>query len=262
MHEVINLLEALFNHIPLSLLEVWGRLGYLIGFALMLCAYGGITFRAGGRWALGSTSQSWNSRALIAAIFTFAIIFLTGYIGSSIVLVPGAQTFESLKDLSVFLCIVLFGYPALLVAPFAYGLSDLVEGVPPAFLGDWLFGYFINPACFWLAHQLIGRDPDFRRARTWGWYALFVLAFMAIEPLLWGYITSPQFTPELAYRSVTPALAHCQSGWPKRRSCTWQGSSAQNMPQRRASGSASSMAKGASSQVIRVVNASAGVTLR
>lgn len=206
MHAVIRMLEALFNQIPLSLLEVWGRLGYLIGFALMLCAYGGLTFRAGGRWALGLTSQSWNSRALLSAIFTFAIIFITGYLGSAIVLVPGAQTFESLKDLSVFLCIVLFGYPALLAAPFAYGLSDLVEGVPPAFLGDWLFGYFINPACFWLAHQLIGRDPDFRRARTWGWYVLFVLAFMAIEPLLWGYVTSPQFTPELAYRSVTPAL--------------------------------------------------------
>jgi PAS domain S-box-containing protein len=200
------MLEALFHQIPLSLLEVWGRLGYLIGFALMLCAYGGLTFRAGGRWALGLTSQSWNSRALLSAIFTFAIIFITGYLGSAIVLVPGAQTFESLKDLSVFLCIVLFGYPALLAAPFAYGLSDLVEGVPPAFLGDWLFGYFINPACFWLAHQLIGRDPDFRRARTWGWYALFVLAFMTIEPLLWGYVTSPQFTPELAYRGVTPAL--------------------------------------------------------
>jgi len=207
MHAVIKMLEALFNQIPLSLLEVWGRLGYLIGFALMLCAYGGVTFRAGGRWALGSTSQCWNSRALIASIFTFTIIFITGYLGSAIVLVPGAQTFESLKDLSVFLCIVLFGYPALLVVPFAYGLSDLVEGVPPAFLGDWLFGYFINPACFWLAHQLIGRDPDFRRARTWGAYALFVLAFMAIEPMLWGYITSSQFTPELAYRGVTPALA-------------------------------------------------------
>ncbi|CAN7702972.1 ATP-binding protein [Pseudoduganella sp. LjRoot289] len=206
MHAVIDLLESLFQQIPLGLLEVWGRLGYLVGFALMLCAYGGITFRPGGHWGLGRTRQSWNSRAMIAAIFTFAIIFITGYLGSAIVLVPGAQTFESLKDLSVFLCIVLFGYPALLAAPFAYGLSDLVEGVPPAFLADWLFGYFINPACFWLAHQLIGRDPDFRRAGTWGWYALFVPVFMAIEPLLWGYITSPQFTPGLAYRSVTPAL--------------------------------------------------------
>ena len=40
-------------------------------------------------------------------------------------------------------------------------LSDLVEGVPPAFLQDWLVGYFINPACFWLAYQarrsLVGR---------------------------------------------------------------------------------------------------------
>ncbi|MES2261543.1 MAG: ATP-binding protein [Pseudomonadota bacterium] len=206
MHAVIKWLESVFLHIPLSLLEVWGRLGYLLGFGLMLCAFGGITFRPGGRWGLGRIRQSWDSQAMISVIFTFAIIFITGYIGSFIVLVPGAQTFESLKDLSVFLCIVLFGYPALIIVPFAYGLSDLVEGVPPAFLADWLFGYFINPACFWVAHQLIGRQPDFRRLRTWHWYVLFVFVFMAIEPQLWGYITSPQFTPELAYRSVTPAL--------------------------------------------------------
>jgi two-component system, sensor histidine kinase and response regulator len=88
--------------------------------------------------------------------------------GPAIVLVPGAQTFESLKDLVVLLCIVLFGYPALITVPFAYGLSDLLEGVPPNFLMDWLPGYFINPACFWVAYQLFGKNPDFRRARTWG----------------------------------------------------------------------------------------------
>lgn len=206
MHAVIKWLEQAFDTIPLSLLEVWGRFGYLVGFALMLCAFGNLSLRTGGHWRLGRQRQTWNTRALVASVITFALIFLTGYIGSFIVLVPGAQTFESLKDLSVFLCIVLFGFPALVVVPFAYGLSDLVEGVPPGFLADWIFGYFINPACFWIAYQLIGRDPDFRRARTWARYLLFVALFMAIEPQLWGYITATQFTPAIAYRTVTPAL--------------------------------------------------------
>jgi signal transduction histidine kinase/DNA-binding response OmpR family regulator len=206
MRAVINWLESVFAGIPLGLLEIWGRLGYLLGFALMLCAYGCFVLGTDGRWGLGRMRQSWNGKALGSAAITFVAIFVSGYIGSFIVLVPGAQTFESLKDLCVFLCVVLFGYPALLAVPFAYGLSDLIEGVPPAFLLDWLPGYFINPACFWLAHQLIGRDPDFRKRAVWARYGLFVLLFMTVEPQLWGYITSTQFTPALAYRSVTPAL--------------------------------------------------------
>ena len=206
MHAVVSWLEQFFNAIPLSMLEVWGRFGYLLGFALMLCAYGGLTFKPGGHWGLGLQRQTWNTRALVAMLLTFVLIFVTGYIGSFIVLVPGAQTFESLKDLSVFLCIVLFGYPALLVVPFAYGLSDLAEGVPPAFLLDWNVGYFINPACFWVAYQLIGRDPDFRRPGTWLRYAGFVAVFMALEPQLWGFITATQFSSAISYRTVTPAL--------------------------------------------------------
>lgn len=138
--------------------------------------------------------------------FTFVLIFITGYLGSFAVLVPGAQTFESLKDLSVFLCIVLFGYPALIAVPFAYGLSDLIEGVPPLFLYDWILGYFINPACFWVAYQLIGRDPDFRKIKTWPRYLVFVFVFMTIEPQLWGFICSDKFTPSISYRNITPAL--------------------------------------------------------
>lgn len=59
--------------------------------------------------------------------------------------------------------------------------------VPPEFLLNWLPGYFINPACFWVAYQLFGRDPDFRRGVTWARYALFVAVFMTVEPALWGH---------------------------------------------------------------------------
>jgi two-component system sensor histidine kinase/response regulator len=68
-------------------------------------------------------------------------------------------------------------------------------------LKDWFLGYFINPACFWVAYQLIGKEPNFRRLRTWGWYLLFVAIFMGLEPQLWGYICSSKFTPEISYRS-------------------------------------------------------------
>lgn len=206
MDSAIKWIEAFFDTLPLPLLEVWGRVGYLLGFFLMLCAFGRMTFRPAGQWGLGRERQTWDGSALHSVALTFVLVLATGYLGSFIVLVPGAQTFESLKDLSVFLCILLFGYPALIAVPFAYGLSDLIEGVPPAFLQDWLFGYFINPACFWVAYQLIGKNPDFRQIRTWGWYLVFVLIFMSIEPQLWGYICSGKFTPEISYRNITPAL--------------------------------------------------------
>lgn len=206
MNPILKWFEGIFASLPLPLLEVWGRFGYLIGFALMLAAYGGFTFRPGGRWGFGRERQAWDSQALLSVIVTFVSILITGYLGSLIVFVPGAQTFESLKDLSVFLCILLFGYPALIAVPFAYGISDLMEGVPPDFLLDWLVGYFINPACFWVAYQLIGKDPDFRKPKTWGWYLLFVLIFMSIEPQLWGYICSDKFTSEISYRNIVPAL--------------------------------------------------------
>ncbi len=206
MTPIIQWLEHTFARIPLPLLQVWGGLSFFLGFALALAAFAGFTFRPGGSWGLGRERQAWDAKAFLCIPLTFLLIIVSGYLGSFIVLVPGAQTFESLKDLVVFLCIVLFGYPALISVPFAYGLSDLIEGVPPAFLFAWLPGYFINPTCFWLAYQLLGRDPDFRHSGTWGRYAAFVLLFMGLEPALWGFICAEKFTPEISYRSITPAL--------------------------------------------------------
>ena len=206
MKAVINWLGTFVADLPLPLLEVWGGLSYVLGLVLACFAFGGFTFRIGSRWGLGRERQAWDARAFMAIPLTFVAILVSGYLGSFIVLVPGAQTFESLKDLVVFLCIVLLGYPALITVPFAYGLSDLIEGIPPDFLLSWLPGYFINPACFWLAYQLIGKDPDFRRIRTWGAYLLFVIAFMGLEPVLWGYICSDKFPPVISYQAITPAL--------------------------------------------------------
>ncbi len=206
MNAFVNWIEVTFSAIPLPLLEVWGRFAYFLGFAVMIVAFGGFTLRPGGRWGLGREQQAWDRKAFLSIPLTFILIVGAGYLGSFIVLVPGAQTFESLKDLAVFLCVVLFGYPALITVPFAYGLSDLIEGTPPEFIVDWLPGYFINPACFWLAYQFFGKNPDFRRAQTWFAYAGFVLIFMGIEPVLWGYICSGKFTPEISFHTISPAL--------------------------------------------------------
>ena len=113
---------------------------------------------------------------------------------------------KSLKDLAVLLSIILLGYPALITIPFAYGLSDLIEGVPPEFLLAWLPGYFINPACFWIAHQFLGKNPDFRMARTWWRYLAAAALFMTLEPMLWGYECSEQFPSGISYHSITAAL--------------------------------------------------------
>src|SRR5262245_61620151 len=105
MSAIINWIEATFSALPLPLLEVWGRFAYFIGLVPAISAFGGFTFRPGGRWGFGRERQAWDAKAVLSMPLTFVLIIVTGYIGSSIVLVPGAQTFESLKDLVVFLCI-------------------------------------------------------------------------------------------------------------------------------------------------------------
>jgi PAS domain S-box-containing protein len=206
MTAIITGFEMIVGAIPLPLLEVWGRFAYIVGLFLAVCAFGGFTFRIGEHWGLGRARQTWNVKAFLSMPLTFVLIIATGYIGSFIVLVPGAQTFESLKDLVVLLAVVLLGYPALITIPFAYGLSDLIEGVPPEFLLAWLPGYFINPSCFWIAHQLLGKNPDFRMPGTWWRYLAAAALFMMLEPILWGYQCADQFPAGISYHSITPAL--------------------------------------------------------
>ena len=207
MTAVINWFESIVAAIPLPLLEVWGRFSYLAGLVLAVCAFGGFTFRIGERWGFGREQQRWDGKAFLNMPLTFVLIIASGYVGSFIVLVPGAQTFESLKDLVVLLCIVLFGYPALIAVPPAYMLSDLIEGVPPDFVLSWAEGYFFWTAFVWMAYQLIGRNPDFRRARTWGRYAVFVALIMLFDPVMWGFICSAEFTSAISYRNISSALA-------------------------------------------------------
>ena len=206
MTAILTWYEMIVAIIPLPLLEVLGRFSYIVGLFLAFCAFGGFTFRIGNHWGFGRTRQTWNVHAFLSVPLTFVLIIASGYIGSFIVLVPGAQTFESLKDLVVLLSIVLLGYPALITIPFAYGLSDLIEGVPPEFLLAWLPGYFINPSYFWIAYQFIGKNPDFRMGRTWWRYLAAAVLFMALEPVLWGYVCSDQFPSGISYHSITPAL--------------------------------------------------------
>jgi two-component system, sensor histidine kinase and response regulator len=206
MTAVVAWFEAVLSNIPLPVLEVWGRFAFVVGLFLAICAFGGFTFRIGEHWGFGRARQGWDTKAFLSVPLTFVLIITTGYIGSFIVLVPGAQTFESLKDLAVLLSIILLGYPALITIPFAYGLSDLIEGVPPEFLLAWLPGYFINPACFWIAHQCLGKNPDFRMARTWWRYLAAAALFMTLEPMLWGYECSEQFPSGISYHSITAAL--------------------------------------------------------
>ncbi|TGL90927.1 sensor histidine kinase [Leptospira congkakensis] len=206
MAPIIVWIEQIVSNIPLPILEVWGRFAFLLGSIISIFAFTGFTFRNGKSFRISREVWNWNLTSFYWFLITFVSIFVTGYLGSSIVLIPGAQTLESLKDLSVFLCLNFFGYPALLAVPFAYGLSDLIEGVPPEFLWDWLPGYFINPTMFWLSYQMIGKSPDFRKFRIWVYYFLFVLLFLILEPFLWGFLCSEQFGAEISYRTVSSAL--------------------------------------------------------
>jgi PAS domain S-box-containing protein len=207
MTAIVAWLDAALGNIPLPVLEVWGRFSYVVGLFVAICAFCGFTFRIGEHWGFGRARQRWDTKAFLSVPLTCVLIIASGYIGSFIVLVPGAQTFESLKDLAVLLCIVLFGYPALVAVPPAYMLSDLIEGVPPSFVLNWAEGYFFWAAFVWMAYQLIGRNPDFRQAQTWRRYGVFVGLIMLFDPVMWGYICSEKFTSIISYRNISSALA-------------------------------------------------------
>jgi len=91
MAAILAWLETMFGAVPLPLLEVWSRFSYIVGFALAVCAFGGFTFRIGDRWAFGRQRQTWDAKAFLNLPLTFVLIIATGYIGSFIVLVPGAR---------------------------------------------------------------------------------------------------------------------------------------------------------------------------
>lgn len=207
MANLITQIENLFGSIPLPFLEIWGRFAYLIGLTLAVCAFGGFTFRIGPRWGFGRERQAWTTKSFLSIPLTCVLVIVSGYVGSSIVLVPGAQTFESLKDLVVLLCVVIFGYPALLAVPPAYMLSDLIEGVPPGFVLSWAEAYFAWTAFVWLACQFFGRNPDFRRLPTWGAYGIFAVLLMLLDPVMWGFICSNEFTSAISYRNISSALS-------------------------------------------------------
>ena len=71
---------------------------------------------------------------------------------------------------------------------------------------SWAEAYFFWTAFVWMAYQLIGRNPDFRKLQTWGRYGVFVVLIMLFDPIMWGYICSPEYTAA-AYSSVSPTLA-------------------------------------------------------
>ncbi len=196
----------LSNGTPPALLELWGRLAYVLGLLLVAASYGRFTFRPGGRWGLGRERQNWDLQALIAMGLTLALVPLMGYVGSGVVLVEGAQTLECLKDVAAILAIVLFGFPAMLAVPPAYMVSDVIEGVPPEAVLGYFDGYLIWAAFGWVAYQLIGREPDFRRLRTWGAWALVAVMWMLFHAPAWGYVCSVNFPDGISYSSIVPAV--------------------------------------------------------
>ena len=74
MTAVVAWLDAVLSNMPLPLLEVWGRLSYLLGFALTACAFGGFTFRLGSGWGLGRERQAWDAKAVLSVPLTFLLI--------------------------------------------------------------------------------------------------------------------------------------------------------------------------------------------
>ncbi len=202
-------IDALFSGIPLPFMEIWGPVGFAIGVLLALATYGGFTFYVNGRWCVAREHYRPDNRFIVSIALTIVLMLGGGFVGRNIWLVPGAQSLESISDLSVFLCAVLLGYPAFIAIPLGYILSDLIGGIPFQQLLVWLPGHLLISAFHWVAYSLIGRDPDFRKLRTWRRYLLFVLFFLSFYPIYWGFVCGPMsgvFPAGISYTKITPSI--------------------------------------------------------
>lgn len=209
LKNLILWIDALFSGIPLPFMEIWGPVGFALGLLLALATYGGFTFYVNGRWCVAREHYRLDNRFIVSMALTIVLMMGGGFVGRNIWLVPGAQSLESIFDLSVFLCAVLFGYPALIAIPMGYILSDLMGGIPPQQLLAWLPGHLLISAFHWVGYSLMGRDPDFRKLRTWGRYLLFVLVFMSFYPIYWGFVCGPLsgvFPTDISYTKITPSI--------------------------------------------------------
>src|SRR4029077_8433665 len=101
MDALVGWLDAAPGHIPLPVLEVWGRFSYVVGLFVAICAFCGFTFRIGEHWGFGRTRQRWDTKAFLSVPVTCRFIIRGRLYRFIHLLVPGAQTFESLKDLAV-----------------------------------------------------------------------------------------------------------------------------------------------------------------
>ena len=78
MTAVITWLETIVGAIPLPVLEAWGRVAYVVGLVLAICAFGGFTFRLGDRWGFGRARQTWDAKAFLSLPLTSVLIIATG----------------------------------------------------------------------------------------------------------------------------------------------------------------------------------------
>ncbi|MCP4117871.1 MAG: hypothetical protein GY737_21215 [Desulfobacteraceae bacterium] len=207
--KLILWIDALFSGIPLPFMEILGPVGFVLGLLLAIAAFGGFTFYVNGRWCVAREYYRPDNRFIVSIALTIVLMLGGGFVGRNIWLVPGAQSLESVFDLFVFLCAVLFGYPALIAIPLGYILSDLIGGISLHQLLAWLPGHLLISAYHWVGYSLMGRDPDFRKLRTWGRYLLFVLLFLSFYPIYWGFVCGPMsgvFPADISYTRITPSI--------------------------------------------------------
>lgn len=209
LKSIVIWVDELFTAIPLPLLEVWGPISFILGCIFALCALYGLTLFPEKGWKIARERYKFNNRFIFSIILTFLLMMAGKYIGDNIWLVPGAQSFESLYDLAVFLCAVILGYPAIIAIPFAYFFLDVIGGFPIADASKWIPGYILIASYHWIAYILLGRDPDFLKIKNWLKYIIFVIIFMALYPAYWGFVTGPYsgvFPNDLSYLKITPAV--------------------------------------------------------
>jgi len=164
-------------------------------------------FTVTSNFKIARVKQRWDARALSTMALVVALVTVSDVFGSMFWLVPGLQSFESIRQIFLFLSPMLFGLPGVWGGPFLAALvADAVSGVFSTILFP---GYFIELIWGWVAFKMLGKDPDFRKGKTWAlWLIHAAVIWLYVAPA-WGWICGPwsHLLPvEVSYLALVPSI--------------------------------------------------------
>lgn len=197
---LLNWIASIFAGMPLGTLDTIGFLTVVIMYLVLIPTLLGYTIV---NWKLGKFKQRWGSKALSIIALLVALSIVLDFFGGMFWLIPGLESFESLVYIVTYSGGFLFGYPGALAVLVADVFRDSITGV---FSMAIAIGYPMNMSCAYVNFKLLGKDPDFKKPKTWALWLIPGYGFTMLSNFAWSWVCKTVLPIEACYYLLLPSF--------------------------------------------------------